>query len=59
MDRMFSMTVEMRNVGSVLVGKPESDELCDSVVIGRIILKLMLGNRLLECTTYHFSSGHR
>jgi len=43
----------------ICAGKSESDELCDSIVIGRIILKLMLGNKLLECTICQFSSGHR
>ena len=44
---------------SVLVGKPESDKLCESVVIGRIILKLLLGDRLLECAICQFGAGHR
>ena len=33
--------------------------LCDSVVIGRIILKSMSGNRLLKCKIYKFRSEHR
>ena len=34
---------------SVLIGKPAGDELCEPVVTGRIILKLLLGNRLFVC----------
>jgi len=46
-------------VCSVLVGKPECDELCEPVLIGRIILKLMLENRLLECAICQFRAGRR